>query len=322
MTITYRFDGRITPIEYTGEVGIDLDGQQVKHSPQWRGLNEKGKPLSVNCHNHVEVGICEDCAWNLSQVLADIPMLFDDLDIAIAGESHFVEHGTRAGRLALGEATGARNPAIAAQKRLTLAMRGDGTNAHPGVSDWFDSRDPARMSLHLARQMPWLRGEPRMPTLGVDISSASSRAHRIIDAPVDMVYYGQCPDCGRDIVQERIHHEDTTTPIKCGYPSCDYARSLDEHQAAQLMANLDKWLTVNELVSAFTLGGIPVTRNQIHWWAKHEGLPREARVRPKWRNGELIAPTADTYRVGDVLDLAQRAEEKRQARIASRQDVG
>jgi hypothetical protein len=344
---------------------------QPKHSPCWQGLKPTGRvndagrpipgdPIIINCHGHGVDGLCDDCCAQLAQVLADVPRLLDDLDIAIAGESRFVEHGIRTGGTD-SKASG-RHPAIAAQQRLTLALIGDarpqplgsltratstrlgsspakpaeshtpdaqshpGDNrppigAHPGVADWFDTRDPARLATQLAAKLTQLQHEPRMPNLARDISQAASRAHHVIDMPVDLCYYGPCPDCGRDIVQERIHTiiengvrivDPDAPPIACRFASCGYAATLDLHQRKLLEAGEDRWLTVGELVSAITSGGEIVTRHQIRHWIEKEGLPREVRSRPQWVDGELKSHEVATYRLGDVRELAQRADQKRQ----------
>ena len=142
-----------------------------------------------------------------------------------------------------------------------------------------------------------------------------------IDMPKDMTYYGPCPDCGHDIVQERIHTiiengvhivDPDAPPIACRFTSCGYAQPLDLHQRKLLEAGEDRWLTVGELVSAITSGGEVVTRHQIRHWIDKEGLPRETRSRPQWVDGELKSHEVATYRLGDVRELAQRADQKRQ----------
>jgi hypothetical protein len=299
---------------------------QPKHSPRWQGLTHTGRvndagipipgdPIIINCHGHgAESGICADCASDLRSVLADVPRLLDDLDIAIAGESRFVEHGIRTNG---SEPTGGGHPAIAAQNRLTQALLGDGTQAHPGVKDWFDNYGPAKIATRLASKLNLLQHEPRMPNLARDISQAASRAHKVIDMPKDMTYFGPCPDCGRDLVQERIHRDDTETPVACRYPSCSYAQPLAEHQRKLLAAGEDRWLTVGELVSAITSGGEVVTRDQIDGWIKRGGLAREKRVRPRYVNGELKTEEVWTYRLGDVRERATAAYERRQAKLAN-----
>jgi hypothetical protein len=299
-------------------------GDQVthdqKHSPQWQGLTHTGKtndagvsipgrPIIVNCHGHAESGLCPDCAASFELVLADVPRLLDDLDIAIAGESRFVEHGIRG--LGTDSNSSGHHPAIAAQQRLTLALIGDGTEAHPGVKDWFDPYGPARLAERLLRYLPELRAEPRMPNLARDITQAASRAHHVIDSPTDLCYFGPCPE-GHDIWQERIHRDDTETLVRC---RCGYTSPLLDHQKRLLTAGEDRWLTVGELVSAITSGGEVVTRDQIKGWIDRDGLAREKRVRPRYVNGELMTSEVWTYRLGDVRDRAARGDQRRKTSV-------
>src|SRR5215217_2819230 len=293
----------------------------VKTSPRWQGLTTTGeqlpdgtlkpdKPIIITCTGHTQTGICTECLANLTRVLADVPGLFDDLDIAIAGDAQFVEHGFRGGALALGEVGSNVNPAIAAQQRLTLALLGDETNAHPGCKDWFDARDPSRLAQHLNFHLHQLILEPRMPVLAHDISSAAARAHHVIDIPKDLVYYGPCPDCGRDIVQERIHKDDEETKVRCRYLTCGYGEPLDTHQKRILDANLDRQFSIAECVGMISNAGKTVTRDQINGWIRHKGLPREWTDRPEWRSGEVVMVGMWTLKLRDVVDFIQKREEK------------
>ena len=250
----------------------------------------------------------------LQGVLADIPELLDDLDVAIAGQTRFVEHGTIGGLAETGSNSG--HPVIAAQQRLTRALLGDGTDTHPGVTDWFDARDPAQLARLLTRHLPELTTQPRMPTLARDLTSAVSRARRVIDTPIDIAYYGPCPDCGADLVQERIRKDDTKTPVSCRFPSCGYSQPLDMHQKRILENSLDRHLSVSECVSMITSAGEPVTRDQLNGWIRHQGLPRQWDERPVWRGGEVVMVGMWTLKLRDVLDYARRAEEKKHRKSA------
>jgi hypothetical protein len=225
----------------------------------------------------------------------------DDLDIAIAGETRFVEHGHRNGTT--DQPAGGGHPAIAAQNRITEVLL--------ELTDWFDNHGPASLARALATHLERVQAEPRMPNLARNLSSAASRAHKIIDAPDEHWYYGPCPSCERDIWQERIHKDDTTTPIVCRYPSCDYAAPLDQHNRRALDIGHDRRMTIDELAGAITSGGITVTREQIKGWIYRDGLPRERRNRPRYVDGELHQNEVWVYRLGDVLDYALKAAAKR-----------
>src|SRR5215216_3574759 len=295
--------------------------EHVKTSPRWQGLTTTGetlpdgtfkpdKPIIITCTGHTETGICAECAADFTRVLADIPGLFDDLDIAIAGEAKFVEHGFRGGAFGLGAAGSNVNPAIAAHHRLVLALMGDATAAHPGVVDWFDTRNPSQLAQHLNFHLHRLILEPRMPVLAHDISSAAARAHRVIDIPKDLVYYGPCPDCGRDIVQERIHKDDDDTLVKCRYLTCGYGQTLDLYHKRVLEASLDRQFSVAECVGMISNAGKLVTRDQINGWIRHKGLPREWTDRPEWKGGTLVMVGMWTLKLRDVVDFIQKREEK------------
>jgi predicted RNA-binding Zn-ribbon protein involved in translation (DUF1610 family) len=243
-----------------------------------------------------------------------VPELLDDLDIAIAGEVRFVEHGFRSGMLEADGAGASRHPAVAAHQRLCLALFGDDTNAHPGCAGWFDARHPAQLARHLLLYLQRLVTEPRLPVLAHDISSAAKRAHHVIDMPKDLVFYGPCPECGRDIVQERIHRDDQETEVQCRFPSCGYGEPLDVHHRRILDASEDRWMTLTELVSAITSAGEIVTRKQIEAWIYRNSSPlvRERRARPRYEGGALVYDEVWTYRLGDVLARARAAAEKRE----------
>lgn len=284
-----------------------------KHSPRWQGLTNTGRtndagrdipgdPIIINCHAHTGTGLCDGCRDDLARVLADVPRLLDDLDIAIAGESRFVEHGVRTGHS--DSTASGRHPAIAAQQRLTTAM----TELEP----WFDDKDPSRLADQLAKWLDRLAGLPVMNRHARNITQAASRAHKVIDAPKELWYYGPCPECERDLWQERIHVDDHKTPIVCRFPSCDYAAPLDVHNRKALDIGHDRLMTIDELVGAIASGGIPITREQIKGWIYRDGLPRERRNRPRYVDGELHQNEVWTYRLGDVLDCVLRVEAKRQ----------
>jgi hypothetical protein len=176
------------------------------------------------------------------------------------------------------------------------------------VSPWFDDRDPARLADWLRLWLDNLAGLPPMRRIAHDISSAAARAHRVIDAPPDPAYYGPCPDCGRDIWQQRIHpdHQEST-PVACQHRECSYAEPLAEHNRRILAGGENLWLPIGQLVSAIIEGGEIVTRDQIKGWVRRGGLAREKRQMPYWQGGRLYTREVDVYRLGDVRDRAREA---------------
>lgn len=283
-----------------------------KGSPRWRGLRD-GNPIRVVCFGHGAVGLCREhevrvgddvevrsCLEEFRAVLTDVPRLLDDLDVAMAGEVRFVEHGSSSD--VPGGPGG--HPAASAYQRIAGALG--------LVAGWFDARRPEQLAGLLLRVLDLVADEPIMGRLASELSSAAARAHRVIDAPPSLFFYGACPECGADIWHERIRPDDDEGKVRC---PCGYERSADAHIREQL--DDDRMMTVSELVSAITMAGEAVTRHQINGWIRREGLPRERANRPRWKDGQLVACEVDVYRLGDVRDLAVRAEVRRSQRVVA-----
>ncbi|GAA1436377.1 hypothetical protein GCM10009616_35980 [Microlunatus lacustris] len=259
------------------------------------GTPEPGKPIIVNCKpTHLGdneedrpagVYLCDDCADQLQQVLADLPALLRDLGDATCKQTAFVQHGSRHGQQqARDEAPVDFNPSAshARAKLLTAVRRLGSRTVHQLVVD------------------------PTAAEIAHEITVAASRGQRIIDSPPSLWFYGACPECRTELYLERIDGDDPEATIHCD--SCGYAANLQAHNRAQLNAGEDRMLTVTELVSAITTAGEVVTRNQIDGWIRRGGLPREQRPIPRWRDGRLVAELVYVYRLGDVRDLALQAE--------------
>jgi hypothetical protein len=275
---------------------------QPKHSPRWQGLTTTGKtndagipipgdPIIINCHGHsVDDGICQDCAASLGLVLADIPQLLDDLDIAL-GYARFVEHGTRNGSQ---ESSGG-NRIITAIHNLSQAIM--------KAAGWFDANTPELVARGLLIHLDKLASLPETRSLALKISIEASRAHKVIDVPPEIWFYGACPACEHDIWQERIRPDDDTL-VTCHQRDCTYTAPLDEHHKRLLDAGNDRWLTMDELVATVTKAGEVVTRKQIQRWRDREGLPMESRSLAYWIDGELVTSEVEVFRLGDIRAFA------------------
>jgi hypothetical protein len=182
------------------------------------------------------------------------------------------------------------------------------------TAGWFDATAPELVARGLLIHLDKLVSLPPIRGFALHISMAASKAHKVIDAPADPFYYGDCPECALPLLQERIH-PDHPVPIRCR--AGDYTATLDEHTRNQISLADDRQLTIDELVSALTdQRGEPYSREQIKGWIYREGLPREKRSRPRYVDGVLYPNEVWTYRLGDVKDQAMRVEAKRQ-RVAS-----
>jgi hypothetical protein len=304
-----------------------------KHSHRWQGvkvtgrtldvdLPEPGDPIIVNCH-HADQGLCENCGIDFAKILMDVPYVYDDLEVEIGRLVRRVERGTIRG-LKSDESPqqGGGNPHVAAQQRLMTAIMGDGTDAHPGFSDWVDDLPLWEMCDQLRANLSRVLGEERMPTLARDISSAVSRAHKTIDLHRDLFFYGPCPDCGKDLWQVRIQQHDVETKIVChavlpasggGFEKCGYKAHLDEHQKRILDKAEDHLMTVAELVGALDYGGVPVTRDQNNGWIRRRRLLERESFKLRWNEetGEVEKIPEVRYRLGDARVLAAEANARK-----------
>jgi hypothetical protein len=277
----------------------ELQFDSPRYRQEWR---VKPDQLPIRCEEHDtrDRHICRDCAEDLHLVLADLPVLVFDLQLALTRQTHFVEHGHQLGGDdgdGPQEATGAlpwAEPAAAALRHLGRALGG------PRASVWPVERLAART---LARWDDLLLA-PTVVEYAERVSLAALHGYRVIDRPPDPWFYGPCPKCAVDIYDER-----NVTRVSC--LACTYTAPLDEHQLACLDAGDARLLTVSELVGAITSAGEVVTRHQIFGWIRRDGLAREEENRVVWRKGRLAGETVWVYRLGDVRRLARAAEERK-----------
>lgn len=292
--------------------------QEYTSSP-WAGLGPDVAPVEVVCdHEPQDARICGDCLGLLAGVLADVPALLTDLDLARTKTVSFVERGTRAGD-APAEATTPlpwSEAASKADRRLRDALRA--AAAALGLPE-----GPAALNARrLSGRLPVLARREDGPEWAARISAAVASAHRAIDRPPSPWYYGPCPQCGRDLYTERVVEpardggqakpDGPESEVRCPAEGCGYRASLSAHRLAQLDAGDDRMLTVGELVGAITSAGESVTRDQINSWIRREGLPRERRTLPRLTAaGQLTHTEVYVYRLGDVRRLALEAERRR-----------
>lgn len=244
-----------------------------------------------------DVWLCKGCAEALVRLLADVPPLLHDLELALTRQTEFTEHGStgQGGDVEEGDTPLPFDPrASRALERLAIAL--DAPTARVG--------DVAATARRMLAWSPRMLTEPRVVPLLTALAEATVEAHAAIDRPAEPWYYGPCPRCKTDIYDERA-----VAVVTCTV--CEYEAKADDHQRACLDAGDARMLTVSELVGAITRAGEAVTRDQINGWIRREGLAREKQARAYWRNGVLVSNTVYVYRLGDVRRLAQRADLRR-----------
>lgn len=285
-------------------------------SPRWKsrrplgkvlpdGTPEPGQPIIIHCdHRDLGPGLCESCRAEFRLVLADVGPMRRQLAIAAARGARFVEHGSRRSQV----------PRTRDESPLPWFPQASDCQAILGAilaqsAPFLGSCRLDSVPAVLAGRLTALAGLPALVDYAHKLSAAMARAARIIDSPPDLFFYGLCPNCDHELWQERVT-DDSDHAIQC---RCGYSNSRDAHSQMIIDRGEDAWLTVGELVAAVTMAGQPITRHQVNWWVRHDGLAREERARVRWVDGDLVTTTVSAYRLGDVRARALGAEIRRRS---------
>lgn len=236
-------------------------------------------PTAINCdHGHDDTRhICDTCETHLRQIVADTSRLMADLEVAYTKQVEFLDQGAPI------EADPDESPLNWHQAAASVIR--DLNAAYLG--------DPVQRAAHMLSHWADIRRNPDLPKMAAQISEAAVHAHQIIDRPPTLQDYGDCPECGTWIRQERVR-EDDNDHIIC--PKGDYSATLKDHQVTQINRGEMRWRSANEILEALKLAGEPMTRTQLQNMIDHEGLPRETLV--KLSLGEQ--QSYEAYRLGDV----------------------
>lgn len=282
----------------------------------WHGIAPNTDPLIVDCNHPTTTGdqLCPACVADLRGVLADIPALLADLELARTKIVSFVapstpHHDDNPDPAESPAETSTALPWSEAASRADRRLRANLAAATAALA--LPDSPPATAARLITGRLTQLARRDDATTWARRLTRAAAAAHRAIDRPPSLWYYGPCPTCGRDIYTERVRdlpHAEVACPRK----DCAYSAPLADHRLAQLDAGEDRMLTVGELVGAITSAGEHVTRDQINSWIRREGLPREPRTIPRLTaGGKLMHVEVYVYRLGDVRRLALEAEQRR-----------
>lgn len=261
-----------------------------------------------------QAGLCHVCTQDLKALLADVPKLLHHLQIAIVGDHRFVEHGSYIAKVRADDVSldwGER--ASTARRRLLdkLVDLCDATGVEMTRQPIVLNHRLRTIDAHLGQ----LVQRADAPKLAGAFSRAVIEAHRAIDRPADVVYYGDCPKCHKAIHAERVTDPDDV--IKCGHVDCDHSISLKRYQDKFVADARGKLHTVGELVTAINYAGVSVTRDQIKGWVRRDTLTARTIPDPdgpKWEdvNGErrLVRKTITGYPLREALTLATEAQKR------------
>ena len=266
--------------------------RMIQRDPRWKVQ----EPKTVRC-THRRDDLCGDCETLLTAYLADLPMVIEQLEVALRKAHRFAPHGFR---------------------------RGDTETPDEAPVPWNPSAVRCLADVHRfmldapLKDRHWILES---------LSKLTRRAHGIIDRPVDREIT-MCPKCREEIIVTnrnlavtcgaKVVEDDPEAPEpeegqqrQQRARICDYAASWEQHRKDLLQVNADAMLTLKDLVIVFADAGVRIDRNRINYLIRRHGLPREEIQSPKWRAGKIVSEPQWVYRLGDVQDLqAQLAREK------------
>jgi hypothetical protein len=257
--------------------------------------------------------VCPRCAATLRSLLADLPDLFGELDIARTRQARIGAGGTSHAAvaplpfaLAPADARWVLATTIVAWLDWVTAVRG-----HRPPATWRE------VESYLLRwrggAVDWLVQHPAGAEAVDELTAALRNARHAIDAPAARQYAGPCTvalpvvpwapgvadvQCGADLYA--TDGADSVTCRRCGavYP-LDARRSWLLEQADDLL------LPWREIARAIDGLGVEVNENTLKSWVRRKQLVAHGRV--PTQDGR----TAATYRVGDVRALVEAAAARR-----------
>lgn len=279
------------PLDPARRIPVDYpDRLATKDAPyvtDWR----TDPPGTLVCdHGHgPDQWVCSACSYQFHQVVADVPLLVAELEVAFTKQVGFLDQGAPPGD---GEDEGVLDWSEGAARALANLHRAfDGT---PEVVARFWLDDWSKVTRH-----------PDVVANMAAVTGAASRAHRVIDRPPTLFEYGPCPgekdgqQCRTPIRQERI-----LTPggmVRCR--KCGYHAELAAHQRTQILAAQDEWHTYSEISKMLLVAGEPLSKHAFDNLIARDGLPRESLNRPRWRDGRLVEFWQWHYKLRDVWAL-------------------
>jgi hypothetical protein len=290
----------VTPKTPRHHVILNMDyprrrnGSEAPLAADWQGA-----PVVLICdHGHDDQSfMCQACSDKFRRIVADVPRLMHDLEVAHSKQVTFLD-------------TGAPKHGNPDEAPLDFNPR-----ASKSISELARALggDPVEQSLAMLAHWQDVLRHPDLPRIAGRISGAVKQAHQTIEHPPEVYDYGLCPSCGERILQERITagvqaaNKPGTPDRMVTCPHCgNYAADIKEHQRTQILRLEEEWRTVAEVLEAMRLIGEPITRHQLDNMIYRDGLPRETRSRPRFSNGILVSDEVFVYRLKDIREVQRR----------------
>lgn len=289
-------------------------------------------PLCVRCERPVadQAFACKSCAEHVEKLLASTPAFARELETTVARLDRIQRRGvmpdtsTGAGPVVGPICAGYRrehhcdHPSCAEIWPLTVALR---PTALPVDLDAVKHLDAATNVLttwcrHVAEtrgsevprvhkrlretsagvaaawltergNLEWLRHREEVGEAFEQLERAAMTIERVVDRLPELWYAGPCEACGAE-----VYAQPSATIVRC---DCGDTWPAAGRREWLLAAAEDYLLTIPEILGALpNLLGFELRRQTVHSWV------RRSRLKPHG----LTANGRETYRVGDVLDLA------------------
>lgn len=262
-----------------------------------------GSPLADNAY----VCMRHRCAGGLTQVLAEIPALAEQLDIAVSKQQRI----TRTGRPDPADILTIEDRARISQSDAEASVHIQSLPYDPGVSNVADhlratlvswaklvvedrglpwpADTLADMSAMLLGQVEWLRHQPFGGEAVTDIRQAAWRGWAVCDQPVERVYAGPCDrkgEHGDTPCLEELYVPLGASEAEC---RCGLVWNVADRRSWLLESAEGMLVTAADLSRFLTVYGEPVKVDRIKKWAQRGQLQqhgRDGRGHPLYRVGE------------------------------------
>lgn len=284
---------------------------------------------SIMCDKPSGDGIlCRDCLKILERVLAEVPWLLRELDIAEAKESKFSPSGDKVTTIGGSMPMPIDISAVDARRNLAerLALWASDLSRSKRVTA-LAAFAPTHASAWLMRHLERIRVFDAAGDLLEEICAARATAVYVIDRPAERRYLGECgatfpiPELDGEMSEpctETLWGRQGDTLAHCKSCGAEWLMEprLERIQSEALTGMNDRIMTATQAAETLVAFGIATDttatslRDRITKWAERKQLTKRIdlplpaeRSRPGYRLGDIIAL---------VLEAAERKAKKRQ----------
>lgn len=247
-----------------------------------------GKPVA-------DAFICSECTNTLADDLATVPWLANQLDLAIAKRTRYVDHiGVRSPfSEPLPYAPEASESASVLRSTLTAWVHLAAEQATSGDASQRDGLwHLSGMASYLHRNLALIRARSDAADAVDEIGAAIRQASQIVDRPVERWYAGPCDECDHD-----LYAKPGVTQLAC---NCGAKYDIRERRTWLLTEAENVLATAADISRALTTLDAPVNADRIYQWRRRKRLLDHGRD----HDGNPL------YRVGDILELLANVRDR------------